>query len=167
MIRDARFSDIPALTKLLRWAHRTSKYATRTQLHDKSIEELLLGLIAGQKQNGPGATYLKVICHDETGEVVGFMAGMLNRVYNIATKLAASDLFLINTNGAYRADMLGLIDGYVEWAKSNPKVIEIGLSWSDAITDGQSLARLYRRKGFKLVGEQYELRTDDALEEAA
>lgn len=166
MIRPAKFSDIPALKKLLRATHRASKYALRMELHDKAMEDMLMALVAGQNQHGPGATYLAVI-EASGSEVVGFMAGSLNRVYGIGDKLVATDNFLITNHRAKTSDFLKLIDGYTAWAKANPKVIEIGLSWTDAMHRGEALARLYQRKGFSLVGEQYELRLDLDLEEAA
>ena len=164
MVRDATFSDVPALSKLLERAYRKSKYADRTGLHTKSVEQLFLGLVSGQRQNGPQASYLRVATKQD--KVVGFLAGTLGRVYNVGEKLVASDVFFIS-EGSYPKDLEALIDGYVEWASANPKVIEIGLSWSDAVRDGAALAKLYKRKGFTLVGEQYELRTDVAMEKAA
>jgi hypothetical protein len=50
-------------------------------------------------------------------------------------------------------------------------VIEIILTWSDAVPGGEKMAKLYTRKGFRLVGEQYEMdhemRLSRAWEEAA
>ena len=163
-MRPARFSDIPALLKLLRSSHERSKYAGRTDLHEKAMEQMLTGLVAGQTQQGVGATYLQVAETD--GKVTGFVAGMLNRVYNIGTKLVANDLFLVNEAGSLKTTM-ALIDGYIAWARANPKVIEVGLSWSDALPGANIIADIYRRKGAHMVGEQYEIRLDVAKEEAA
>lgn len=167
MIRAAKFRDIPALKKLLHYTHRASKYALRMALHEKAMEDMLMALVASQNQHGPGGTYLAVIETDDDQEVVGFMAGSLNRVYGIGDKLVATDNFLITNHRAQSRDFLRLIDGYVEWAKTNPKVIEIGLSWTDAMQRGEALAKLYQRKGFTRVGEQFERRLDVDLEEAA
>lgn len=157
MIRDAKFSDIPAMAKLLMEMHSRSKYAERTGVNSKAVDQMLMGLIAGQKQNGPGASFVQV-CEDEEN-VVGFMAAALNRIYNIGDKLCAADLFLVNNSKNIR-DTLALIDNYIVWAKSNPKVIEVGLSWSDALPNARDIANIYKRKGAMLVGEQYEVRLD-------
>jgi len=164
MIRAARFSDIPAMSKLLVSTHARSKYAGRTELCAKAVEETLMAMIAGQNQHGVGATHVSVCERD--GEVVGFMAGMLGRVYNICEKLVASDVFLIN-EGNNSADTVRMIDAYIAWASANPKVIEIELSWSTAVRGGQRMASIYRRKGLRLSGEQWELRADEPQVEAA
>jgi hypothetical protein len=163
MIRPATFTDIPAMTELLRSAHKRSKYAGRTGLNEKAMEQLFVAMVAAQNQNGPQASFCVVA---EKGEkVTGFMCGALNRIYNVGEKLGASDLFLIN-DGRNSRDTLAMIDAYIEWAQRNPKVIEIGLSWSDAVHEG-GIAEVYKRKGFSLIGEQYSLRLDQSKREAA
>lgn len=166
MMRDAKYSDIPALADMLRRGHERSKYANRATLHEKSMEHILMACVAGQRHRGPDGSFLSVVERD--GKVVAFMAGSLGRVYNITDKLVASDIFLVSESDK-PTDIIRLIDAYTAWAGSNPNVIEIGLSWSDAIDEesGHTLAKLYKRKGFRLVGEQYELRTDGAEREAA
>lgn len=157
MIRAAKFADIPALEKILRETHTRSKYAGRTEINQKAMEQMLTGLVAAQNQNGPGATFLMV--SEKGGEVVGFMAGVLNRIYNIGEKLGATDLFLIGSS-VNRADTDALVDAYIDWASTNPKVIEIGLSWSDTVAKGGLAKYLYTRRGFRLSGEAYILQND-------
>lgn len=164
MIRDANFADIPAMGRLLRAGHERSKYAGRVKIVEKSLEQMLVGLVAAQKQNGPQASFIQVVEHD--GEVIGFMAGSLNRVYNIGDKLCAADLYLVN-DGKRLKDTLALIDNYIEWARSNPKVIEIGLSWSDALPNAADIASIYQRKGAHKVGEQFAVPLDLKIEIAA
>ena len=164
MIREAKFTDTPAIAKLMRAAHMKGKYAERSGINEKALDGLIVAMIAGHGQSGPQASHVMVI--EKGGEVVGFMAGVLNRVYNIGDKLVASDVFLVNEGNSI-GDTLKLIDDYVQWATSNPKVIEVGLSWTNANAGGDVLAKLYKRKGFTLVGEQYELRADVSQEVAA
>jgi hypothetical protein len=163
MIRDAKFADIPAMAKLLKGSHMRSKYNGRCGVSDKALEQLLTGSVAGQRQNGPGATFCQVV--EEDGEIVGLMIGSLSRVYNIGDKLVSSDLFLVNKGKS--GNGFKLMDNYICWARSNPKVIEVGLSWSNSIPGADSLANIYRRKGAKLVGEQYSYAVDLAEVEAA
>lgn len=129
-------------------------------VNTKALEQLLLGCVAGQNGKGLAATFLDVAERD--GKIVAFLAGSCSRVYNIGEELVTSDLFLIN-EGGHAADTLALVDSYIAWAKSQPKVIEIGLSWSDA-AGGAGIAAVFKRKGFKKVGEQWELRLDGGAE---
>ena len=165
MMRNAKYADVPALAAMLGEVQAKSKYAFRAGIHTRSVEDLLISAVAGQNHRGPGGSFLQVVERDD--KIVAFMVGSLGRVYNILDRLVASDIFLISESDK-PVDIIRLIDAYVAWAASNPKVIEIGLSWSDAVADdGHVLAKLYKRKGFRLVGEQYELRTDNAKREAA
>ena len=164
MIRTATFSDIPAMGNLLKASHARSKYAGRCGVNDKAIEQTLMAMVAGQNQQGPGATFAHVV--EDEGKVVGFMAGVLSRIYNIGEKLCAADVFLVNENKNLK-DTLKLIDDYISWAKRNPKVIEIGLSWSDALPNGGDIANIYTRKGATKVGEQFSIRVDLPEAEAA
>lgn len=164
MIRPAKFADTPVIAQLLRSTHAKSKYAHRMGLNEKALEAIIVAMIAGHGQSGPQASHI-MVC-EKDGVVVGFMAGVLNRVYNIGDKLVSNDVFLIN-EGCSVGDTLKLIDDYIEWASSNPKVIEIGLSWSDAVQGGEVLSKLFKRKGFSVCGEQYERRMDAEQERNA
>ena len=167
MIRSAKFSDIPDIKRLLVRVHAKSKYATMTPLNDKALEDVVLSMIAGQKQNGPAATFVSVVEHN--GKVQGFMAASLSRIYGICDKLTASDSFIISESRK-ASDTVAMIDAYIDWAMANPKVVEIILTWSDAVPGGQKMAKLYSRKGFRQVGEFYEMDYEmrmSRLEEAA
>lgn len=163
MIRPAKMVDAKAIEKLIRSAHARSKYALRVGIADKALENLVLGLIAGSNQSGPQGTHVTVNVED--GKVVGFVAGSLTRIYNCGDRLGASDVFLVNEGRT--AGSLALVDAYIEWARSNPKVCEIGLTWTDALPGAEKVAALYRRKGFALVGEIYEMRLDAEERRAA
>lgn len=162
MIRPARFQDAPAIEALIRRQHARSVYANRVGIADKALENLVMGLIAGMNQHGPQGTHVAV--NEEDGKVVGFVAGVLQRIYNIGDRLGASDLFLVNEGRV--SSSLKLVDSYIEWARSNPKVLEIGLTWTDAMPDGARAAKLYEHKGFRRNGESYVLALD-TLERAA
>lgn len=156
MIRPAIFQDIPGVEALIKDQHQRSKYLGRVQISDKVMRDLLMAACAGQNQNGPQATYFRVV--EEDGLIVAFMLGTLARIYHIGNKLSAQDLFLCAFERTKAAYALKLIDGYVAWARANPKVAEIMLSWSDALPGAERIAEVYRRKGFELAGEMYELR---------
>lgn len=99
-----------------------------------------------------GSTLLNVVERD--GVIEGFMLGILQRVYSIGNRLEAQDFWLYCTPHAPHGAVPRLLDAYIEWADTNPKVAEITLSWTDAMNvDGGKLGRLYHRKGFRCCGE--------------
>lgn len=163
MIRRALPQDMKGVERLIRAQHAASKYAERVGISDKAMETLLLGMFAQMGQRGPNATHVAVAVED--GAIVGFVAGVLDRVYHIGDRLTANDLFLVSSGKL--SNTLGLIDSYLAWARANPKVVEVVLSWSDALAGAERVAEIYRRKGFVRSGEMYELRLDAAAEEIA
>ncbi len=156
MIRRALPQDMKGVERLIRAQHAASKYASRVDISDKALESLLLGMFAQMGQNGPQGSHIAVAVRD--GAVVGFIAGVLDRVYHMGVKLTANDLFFVNEGTP--ADTFGLIDSYVAWAKANPKVIEAVLSWSDTVPGAERVAALFVRKGFAKSGEMFEMRLD-------
>ncbi len=163
MIRRPNPSDYAMIEKLIRRQHLASKYAGRVGINDKALSQLLLGLHAGQAQSGPQATFVAV--SEEHGKVCGFIAGSLARIYGIGDKLGAAEVFLVNEGKA--GGSMRLIDAYIAWAQSNPRVVEIGMTWTNALPGSERLAALYRRKGFTCAGETFELRTDAPAERKA
>lgn len=167
MIRQAKAAtDIPAIEAMLRDMHAASKYAGRVDICEKTMRELLLAMIAQQGQNGAQASFVRVA--EEDGEPVGFVIGVLDRIYHIGKKLRANDVYLYVKPGAKLGHTLRLVDAYIGWALANPKVLEIVLSWTDTLPGAERIAKLYGRKGFTKCGEIYELRRDaQAMKEAA
>ena len=165
MIRRATFNDAPAIMALIRSQHARSKYAARCAISDNALEYLVAQMIGQQGQIGPQGTCVFVV--EKAGKPVGFIAGILDRVYQIGRKLTAQDLFFVNEGGSV-ADTLKLLDEYIAWAQSIRAVLEIVVSWSDTLPGAERLAQLYTRKGFTKSGEMYEMRTDaEAVGEAA
>jgi hypothetical protein len=165
MIRPARFQDLPALAAMLREMHGLSKYAGRVAISGKRMESALLGMIAGQAQSGAGASFCRIA--ERGGEPAGFMAGLLDPVYHIGDRLTANDVYLYARPGAGSA-AARLVAAYVEWAAANPKVIEIKLSWTDALPGAARIGALYERHGFRRIGGIFERRMDsEKMEEAA
>jgi hypothetical protein len=165
MIRPGRFQDQPAIEALLRGAHARSKYAGRVAINDKALSATVLGAIAAMGQNGPQASHVAVA--ERSGEIVGVLIGVLDRVYHIGDLFSANDIFFVVTDKGTVGDTLYLADSYIAWARSNPKVVEIMLSWSDAIPGGEKIAALAKRKGFVKSGEMFEMRLDAVEVKAA
>lgn len=164
MIRPARFQDAPAIERLIRDQHARSKYAGRVEISDKALNQLVMAALAGMTQSGPQASHVSVAVRD--GKIVGFIMGTLDRVYHIGKKLTANDLYFVNEGGT-TGDTLKLLDAYVAWAKSNPKVLEVMVSWADTLPGAGRVAELYRRKGFQKSGEMFEMRLDLQVEAEA
>jgi hypothetical protein len=158
MIRPGRFQDQPAIEGLLRDAYARSKYAGRVGIHEKALSQLVLGSIAQMTQNGPQASHVAVA--ERGGEVVGVIIGALDRVYHIGDKLSANDIFFVVGDKGSFGDSIYLVDSYIRWAQANPKVLEIMLSWSDALPGAEKIASLAKRKGFVKTGEMFEMRLD-------
>src|SRR4051812_12808807 len=114
MIRRATFDDAPALMRLIRAQHARSKYAGRCRIAEPALEHLVTAMIAQQNQTGPQGS--AVFIAERDGKVTGFIAGILDRVYQIGSKLAAQDLFFINEGSV--GDTLKLLDEYMAWARS-------------------------------------------------
>lgn len=164
MIRRATFADAPALMELIRRQHARSKYAGRCEIAEPQLQHLVAGMIAQQNQIGPQGSC--IIVAEENGEPVAFIAGVLDRVYQIGKKLAAQDLFFVNEGGTV-GDTLKLLDEYLAWARGIRAVLEIKVSWTDTLPGAEAVAKLYQRKGFAKCGEVYEIKTDAQAQEAA
>ncbi len=165
MIRDAHFQDIPEITKMIHEMHAASKYAGRVSIHGQTLKELLMGAVMGQRRPGPQGSFIAVAEHG--GKLTGFMVGVLDRVYHVGTKLTANDVFLHCRDTARPADALRLVAAYIAWAKANPNVIEIMLSWADTLPGAERVSAIYQRAGAEKVGEMWELRVDRSAERIA
>lgn len=165
MIRPARFQDVPVLLTMLHEMYAASKYLGRAKVADKAADALLMGAIAQMGQSGPQASH--VVLATEGDEPVGFVIGVMDRVYHIGDMLTANDLYLYVRGGQSPKHTFALVDSYLEWARRHRKCIEIVLSWSDAIPGADRLAALYQRKGARKTGEMFEIRLDEGEREAA
>lgn len=164
MIRQAKHQDIPALMAMLGEMYAASKYVGRGEIAPKAAESLFMGAIASQGQFGPQGSHVAIA---EEEEPVGFLVGVLDRVYHVGSKLMAQDVLFYVRPGASPRHALALVDSYIAWAARPRACIEIMLSWSDAIPGAEKIAALAKRKGFDKVGEMFELRLDAAERAAA
>jgi hypothetical protein len=165
MIRRAVFPDIPEIEAMIGEMLQQSKYAGRVNIVGKDMRGLLLGMCQGQNRPGTGGTFLRVAVKGD--KIVGFMAGVLQAVYFVGDKLSAEDVFLYVRPKAGATWPSRLIDEYVQWAWNNPKVVEVKLSYTDAIPGAEGIGKLYERKGFSPIGAIYDRVTDVPAEAAA
>ncbi len=154
MIRPATPSDIPRVKELFAEMHAASKFANRVPISERALHDLLLMALGNRNRPIAGGTHFSVSTKKD--RVEGFMIGLLDRVYHIGTKLVAQDMFLHVTKHGFKTDVSRLIDDYLNWADSNPNVIDINLSWTDALPGAERISNLYRRKGFMRIGGIYQ-----------
>lgn len=153
MIRKATNGDLTRLFELVKEMHAKSEFAERGISLSAMLTRSML--IDGVRRSGgtvAGSTFLVVA--ERSGNVEGFLFGILQPIYSIGVELEAQDLMLYCTKKAPKIAPGMMIDAYIAWASSNPKVHDIMLSWTNVMgVDGQKVSRLYHRKGFAKVGE--------------
>lgn len=151
MIRPATSSDAFALVDILKERHPETPYAD-VPLNEKLARTMFAQ--AAQRHGGihDGAAFLMVSDNDG---VDAFMFGVLNRIYMVGELLGATDVFLVGKKHVPARTLTRLMDRYIAWAESSPKVIEVGLSWADSIPGNESIIKAYERRGFTLYGKSY------------
>lgn len=148
MIRPGKSTDAFALADLLIERHPDTRYAGKVDIVPEVARKMFAA--AAQRHGGTndGATFLMV--HTDTHDIIdAFILGGLQRVYGIGDMLAACDIYLIGRKNCDPRAMRELISSYVAWAEDNPKVHEIGLSWSDTIPGNEAIMEYYMRSGFE------------------
>lgn len=155
MIRRAAFTDIPRIYALMEEMYARSKYAGRGSIDAQKAKGLLMTCI--QRHGAPGDGGTLVMVAEKEGAVVGFIIGILEGVYHIGRELMATDLYFYVSPKGNAGDAGALLDAVIQWAKSNPRVIELCFGVTDAIGDYQKPSALYRRRGFKQAGAMWEI----------
>lgn len=153
MIRNATFSDIPAIVRLLQEAYLETHYAKSglAEIDEAEAKRLLLASIQRHGQKHGGACWVQVA--DNGAGIVGFILGTLARVYSIGNKLMATDLFWVVNKHAEPRDAVSLMRGMVDWAKDCPACIEAKCGTTAIIADDPEAAtRLLGQIGFKQYG---------------
>lgn len=156
MIRVGKAMDAPELTALLSRTCDVSRYGGAVSVDPAIARKLFAQAAMKHGFIHDGGMFL-MVSEDETGAIDMFILGALSRIYMVCDMLAASDLFLVHRDGAKpnpRA-LVDLVDAYLAWADSNPKVYEIGLSWSDTLPGAERLTNLFKRRGFQRCGETW------------
>ncbi|WP_337846826.1 hypothetical protein [Sphingomonas sp.] len=154
MLRPARFADTFRLVDILEETRKKSRYSETVNIDAERARKTLAGFIQRHGGVHDGGTCVFVV-EDAAGAIQGFCVGTLYRVYLVGDRLVAQDMFLICTDDAAPGSTRKLINAYLDWAGSNPNVVEINLSWSDALPTGQRMGPVYHRLGFVRCGEMY------------
>lgn len=153
-IRPARSIDAPALAELIAARVPDTCYAGRDEV-DLVYARKMFGF-AAHRHGGvhDGATFL-MVAEDEAGEIAGFVMGSLGRVYGVGKKLCATDNYLLGRQGCPARVLISLFREYLKWATSNPKVVEVGASWSDALAGSDAMGKFYELEGFTRCAVTY------------
>lgn len=149
MIRAARAIDRPALVALLQEGFRRSRYSSLGNVSVKHAEDLLLGAILKHGVKAVDGTHCMVV--ERRGEIAGLHFGMKQRVYLIGDKFSATDLFYYVRPGS-PFDAVALLESFIAWAESDPRVVEIQPGTTDAVQDWRIAGHLYEKRGFEQCG---------------
>ena len=155
-IRPARSIDALAIAELLAARVADTCYAGRDEVDVAYARKMFA--FAAQRHGGTneGGMFL-MVAEDDAGEIAGFMMGSLGRVYGVGKLLCATDNYLLGRRDCPPRVLVNLFELYVGWASANPKVIEIGASWSDAVAGSHAMAHVFERRGFTLCSQTYRL----------
>lgn len=157
MIRDATFSDIPAMIGLLEDGYAKSVYQDLGAIDRKEARTYLMGAVQRHRSPNEGGTWVGLAETD--GRVEGLLVGLLDRIYVVGTTLRAIDVHYYGTDRASPRDMVALFDAWTEWATSVSKVKLIHPTATHILGDFSAAERLFERKGFERAGVIYERRT--------
>lgn len=161
-IRNATFSDIPAIVGLLQSGFERSHYANNPHgagIDHAEAKRLLVQAIQRHGNKHGGATWVQVAETD--GIVSGLILGTLARVYAIGTHLMASDLFWVTHPMSSPRDAANLMRSFIEWAKSCPHVIEIKCGTTAIINEDPAEAgKILERLGMKPYGNLYRMEVE-------
>lgn len=158
-IRTANSVEAPQLVEILVERHKESRYADVCGVDKVVARKILAHAIHRHGGTNEGATFVNVAIDDE-GRVAAFIFGSLARIYIVGDRLAACDNLLIGRKDVSASVLNRLFGAYVEWAAANPKVAEVGGSYSTAIENAEGWSGVFARRGFEKIGETWVLDAD-------
>ncbi len=165
-VRKANFIDIPAMVAIGAEAHANSIYGPITTYDKETAKQLCARSMQRHGQMNYGATFVLVSVTD--GEVRGFIIALLDQVYPCVEELTVTDLIFTGTDDMTPRDAITIIKKVIDWGKSNPKVVEIHLGVTDAMTgeDWTRVGKMYEHLGLVQCGGMYRMLIDRTLREA-
>lgn len=154
-VREARFTDIPAMAAILTEMYGASVFAERGYSLDlKTAKAILVQAIQRHGTRTDGSTCVYVAEHE--GKITGLIVGVQQAAYQILAEQEATDLFFYNAPGGDKRDGVRLLDAFIAWAEACPSVTRIWMAATNAIGDYERTAKLYARKGLTQAGVIYE-----------
>lgn len=154
ILRPGRAIDAPAIVGLLAERVADTCYAGRDEVDDAYARKLISQAAFRHGHTNDGGMFL-MVAEDADNQIAAFMLGSLGRVYGVGRKLCATDHYLLGRRDASALILGRLFMAYLEWAMANPRVIEIGASWSDAVPGSQAMGPFYERNGFTPCAQTY------------
>ena len=150
MIRPARFADTPSILALIGEMHERSVYAGVDTVDGKVARSIVVQSVQrhGLLKDGGASAFVA----EQDNEIVGFIIGVLDRLYHIGHRLMATDLLFYAGTKAGPRDFVGLFDAFEAWAESVPGIAEIKPGITDAIDEPERLAKFYERRGYRRCG---------------
>lgn len=158
MIRPAAFADIPAIVGLLREGYIRSHYGRDgiCNIDEREAKRLLVQAIQRHGGTNGGSTWVQVATKD--GNIEGFILGTLARVYGIGDRLMATDMFWVASERVDPSDPIRLMRAMIEWASSNPMVVEIKCATNAVIMEDPELpGNILKRLGMTDYGRIYRM----------
>lgn len=157
-VRDAKFADIPAMVDLLQQQFRKSHYAREgtVRVDEKQAKGLLVQAIQRHGGKNGGSCFVQVSEHE--GMIVGLIVATLDRVYAIGDRLRATDLFWVANANVPARDPEKLMRNMVQWAWSNPHVIEVVCGTTKVVSgNARRAGRILERIGMREYGLIYRM----------
>lgn len=146
-IRVAKPADVMELLAVMQAAHARSIYAGVDEIDHDYTRTMFTRAMHFNGHTKANATLFLV--SEKAGKIEGYFFGFLDRIYQIGKKLAASDIHFYLSPDADPKDAIRILDAFLEWAESNPKVAEIRIGESNAFGEPDPrFAALLERKGF-------------------
>ncbi len=148
-VRPAKFMDIPEICALVLRVHPYTKYAEYPINMDRKMKPLLMESI----RSGNGCAFVSLL----EGKITGFIIGMVDDLYQVLNVKYATDLFFyVGPEDGHGAS--GLLDAFIAWARTVPKVVVIRLGITDIVSpDYMRVSKLYERKGLVRNGVLHEM----------
>ena len=153
ILRRAQSIEAPELVKIIVERHADSRYASLCGVDEVVARKIMAHAIHRHGGTNEGASFVEVAVDEATGQVDAFILGSLSRVYGFGDKLASSDDLLIGRKHVSPFVLDRLFARYMNWAMSNPKVVEIGGTWNLSIEGAERFGAVFERRGFTKIGE--------------
>jgi len=101
--------------------------------------------------------------------VEGFIIGILDLVYPCVEELMVTDLIFAFTDDGPPRDAAIMVGMMIRWAESSPKVVEVHLGVTDALSGDQwkRVGQLYKHLGLDHCGGMYRMIIDRQQQEIA
>ncbi len=166
-VRVANFADIPAIVAIGADAHKRSIYGPISTYDPEMGKQLCARSIQRHGHHNYGGTLVLVSEIDDA--VRGFIIAILDQVYPCVEELMVTDLFFVGDDDMDPRDAITMIKKVIAWGEANPKVIEMHMGVTDAIT-GEAWTRvgqIYEHLGLVQCGAMYRMIFDRTLQEAA